>query len=523
MAFASVGAAVYRYRRLTPGRLHIALGALVALCLHSLLVPGSRACDTIPAGKSFWIRLLDPVASYSSKPGATVRAALIQSPECDTGPVFPVGLELEGEIVSIYRVGLGFKHETATVEVQFDRMVTTDGQTIALATQVMEIDNARESVHNGVIHGINATNSPQGRITSRLIHLPTLNPYTDWGLIVYRSIFSKLPEPEIYLPPGTDLRLQLNLPLNVADQPELARPNLQMEEFERGEVEMMLSKTSQRTTTRSGKNADFVNLLFLGSPEQLQAAFHAAGWFAGDHNSAHAILRQASAVLTFSNYPTMPISRQLLDGQPQTLTFQKSFDSFEKREHLRLWNESQIIAGEQAWLGAYTRETSATLSVRYHNFIHHIDRDVDEGVVMLIRDLSLAGCVASVRQLPRPDMPQELTNSTGDEMHTGGTLNVVHLRDCQRPAVEYSARAPLVPIRPSSGLSRYIRTQVLLYKSDVVRGNLVYGVFDLARMGVRSLRHRREVGTTASNLPLYPVSPDTLFPSAIAAANTTGR
>ncbi len=57
---------------------------------------------------------------------------------------------------------------------------------------------------------LRAINAPQGRITSGLIHLPTFNPYTDAGLIVYRAV-AVLPEPEIYLPPGTDLRLRLNL------------------------------------------------------------------------------------------------------------------------------------------------------------------------------------------------------------------------------------------------------------------------------------------------------------------------
>jgi len=59
--------------------------------------PAFASCEYVIAGKSFWIRLLDPVASYSSKPGTTVRAVLIQSPECDSRPVFPAGLEVVGK------------------------------------------------------------------------------------------------------------------------------------------------------------------------------------------------------------------------------------------------------------------------------------------------------------------------------------------------------------------------------------------------------------------------------------------
>ena len=77
---------------------------------------------------------------------------------------------------------------------------------------------------------------------------------------------------------------------------------------------------------------------------------------------------------------------------------------------------------EQAWLRAYTRETGAALSVKYHKFIHHIDGNLLDGVNMLVRDLALTGCMESVHQLPRPDLPQTMHNSTGDEMYTDGKL-----------------------------------------------------------------------------------------------------
>jgi hypothetical protein len=77
-------------------------------------------------------------------------------------------------------------------------------------------------------------------------------------------------------------------------------------------------------------------------------------------------------------------------------------------------------------------------------------------------------------------------------MHSDGVIDIVHLKDCQPLTMVFSTHNPLVPVHPRSKVSRYIRTEVLLYKSDVIRGNLVYGAFDLCRMSVRSLRHRHE-------------------------------
>lgn len=483
----------------------------LALCFFPS--SSSANCENIAAGKSFWIRLLDPVASYSSKLGTSVRAILIQSPECDSSPVFPAGLEVNGKVTAVQRVGLGFVHDSAKLEIRFTELVTSAGEVLPFAADVVEIDNARETTRDGVIRGIRATNTPQGRITSGLIHLPTFNPYGDMGLIVYRAL-TVLPEPEIYLPPGADLRLRLNVPLYVGDQPLIPRVSFQMDEYERGDVEAVVQCAPERTTTNSGKEADVVNLLFVGTQEQVQQAFGAAGWLPADRNSTRAFFKQFAALLTFSNYPTMPISHQLLNGQPQELTWQKSLNSYGKREHVRLWSQPGAVSGQPAWLSAYTRETSAALSVKNHKFIHHIERNLDEGVNMLVRDLSLAGCVGSVHQLPRPQLAETLVNSTGDEMRTDGNLTVVNLKSCDQPVLQYSRNAPLILIHPRSRFVRYFRTQVLLYKSDVVRGNILYSAFDLTRMSIRSLRHRHNSGSDddLDELPMSPVSPATLFP-----------
>lgn len=149
----------------------------------------------------------------------------------------------------------------------------------------------------------------------------------------------------------------------------------------------------------------------------------------------------------------MPVSRQLLDGQLQDMAWQKSFNSYGKREHLRLWSQPKTVHGEQAWLSAYTRETGAALSLKYRKFIHHIDRDLFDGVNMFVRDLALAGCVESVRQLLRPNLPQTMLNSTGDEMHTDGNSTVVHLKSCAMPVMQYSRNTPPHPRAPTQPLS----------------------------------------------------------------------
>src|SRR5262249_8517497 len=143
------------------------------------------------------------------------------------------GAVLEGEIKSVRRVGMGLLHETAALEVNFDHLLTKDGPEIEVSLLVVEIDNARETVKNGGIHGVNATDTPQGRITSRLKHLPTWNPYSDLTLVAYRAAFPVFPEPEIYLPRGTDMKLELAAELRVPEELRGARQTGAPDEIER--------------------------------------------------------------------------------------------------------------------------------------------------------------------------------------------------------------------------------------------------------------------------------------------------
>jgi len=79
--------------------------------------------------------------------------------------------------------------------------------------------------------------------------------------------------------------------------------------------------------------------------------------------------------------------------------------------------------------------------------------------------------------------------------------------------MQYSWNTPLVPVRPHNRFVRYFRTRVLLYKSDVIRGNIIYSAFDLSRMSIRFLRHGHSTRNDdeSDDSLNSPISPDTLF------------
>jgi len=418
----------------------------------------------------------------------------LEPPECGGTVVLPMKVPVEGQVVSAHRVGWGLRHETASVEIEFRRILPADHAPIEIRSQMMAVDNAREAVKDGVIRGIRSTDTPQGRISSRLKYLPSLHLYPDPFLLGYKMLFPVFPEPEISLEPGTDVQLQLTqpavLPVDLASPPAI--PTLDRT----AELATTLTGLPERTFTKKGKAADVINVVFVGSRESLEQAFEVAGWKQSESVSKKAVLRQLYAFLAKTNYETAPMSAQLMEGRHADLTLEKTFDSYDKRNHMRVWELEQEWDGEPLWASAAVRETGATLSLRHKGFIHHVSSDVAEEQRMIARDLLAAGCVEGMSTIARPDMDRIMQNATGEFFRTDGSLMVIRLQTCQfdPQAPEYSG-APRP--KPGNRAFRYVRRQILTVRSDLLRANCIYAVFDLTRMTVRALRqnssHRAEV------------------------------
>jgi LssY C-terminus len=448
------------------------------------------ACDGVSAGQTLWIRLSAPISSYTSKTGDTVHAVLTEAVVCGNEVVFPVGTSIDGVVHSVRKVGWGIIHETSALDIHFDRAIVMQNAPVSIATSIVEVENAREQVTTkGVIQGIRSSDTPQGRINSRLIHLPTYNPYSDLGLIVYKATFPIFPEPEIYYPAGTDLRLKLtdavhSLPV-VSVTPIESAP----ETSEELNVERMAPLLPSRSTTPKLMDADVVNLAFIGSREQVEAAFQQAGWTTGDSFTRHSFVRTFYAFLNDSTYDQAPMKTQLLEGKPADMNWQKSLNSYNRRDHLRMWQWSETSGSEIVWLSSSTHDTRATLSVKHHEFVHHIAPDIDDERSMVIRDLELAGCVQSVHLMPRRSVSNLTQNANGDTVRTDGDLAIVQLKECQPLVPGLASSTAGTNFKAGNHVFRYFRRQILTFRSDIWRANIIYGAYDLTRMTIETFRH----------------------------------
>jgi LssY C-terminus len=452
------------------------------------LGPWALACDQLPAGQSLWIRLSSPVSTYTAKVGDPVHAVLTQDIVCGNEIVLPMGSPVEGVIKSKHKVGWGIRHETASLELEFTQVSLGPDSKVQMTARVEDVENAREHVKNGVVHGVMSSDTFQGRVNSRLIHLPTWNPYSDLGLIVYKATFPIFPEPEIYYPSGTDMRLKTkaavtSIPITSASYAERSADDA-------SPANAWVQQAPQRTTTLKSVNADLVNIVFLGSQQQVEVAFREAGWRTSDRVSRHAVMLNFYALLNNSGYAQQPMKTFLVDGKPEDMNWQKGLNSYGRRDHLRIWQWTPEGATKPVWVSSSTHDTGAVLSVKYKGFVHHISPDIDDERAKVIRDLNFSGCVQSVSYVSRPGIPTITQNATGDLVRTDGSVAVVQLQDCHPVVPGLSASPSTAGYKPGNHVFRYLRREILTFRNDIWRANMIYGAYDLGRMAVAALRHQ---------------------------------
>ena len=92
------------------------------------------------------------------------------------------------------------------------------------------------------------------------------------------------------------------------------------------------------TLTGDGLPGDPVNLVLIGTQQQLRDAFATAGWAKADALGFASSWRMVRAFVLNKPYPTAPFSTLFLFGRGQDIGFQRAIDdSPRKRHHVRFW------------------------------------------------------------------------------------------------------------------------------------------------------------------------------------------
>ena len=161
------------------------------------------------------------------------------------------------------------------------------------------------------------------------------------------------------------------------------------------------------TVTGDGLPGDPVNLVLIGTLQQLRAAFVIAGWSKADRLGVASSWRMICAFVLNSPYPTAPFSTLYLYGRGQDIGFQKAIDnSPRKRHHIRFWALSLARAeatvgtasfwlntdrpqhdAHVLWVGAGTKDTGLSLTRLTFQITHATDSDTNAERDYIIAEL----------------------------------------------------------------------------------------------------------------------------------------
>lgn len=187
------------------------------------------------------------------------------------------------------------------------------------------------------------------------------------------------------------------------------------------------------TLTKTGTPGDPVNLILVGTRDEMVAAFRAAGWSVADPITVRSAARIGVSVVFNRPYPAAPVSDLYLFGRVQDVAFQLSVgQSARSRHHVRFWDAGPSSDGRSLWVGAGTFDVRVGRSPATGRLTHRIAPDVDTERDTILAALRQAGKLADESVWARSG-PFVGRNGEGDCYYTDGGVAIGVLRADSAP------------------------------------------------------------------------------------------
>lgn len=376
----------------------------------------------VPCGTKMEIRLSTAVNSSKATVGQGFDAVVIAPVVARGQIVIGAGVKVRGHIKEV-KAAVD-PDDQAVLGLGFDQISDARGKKAGLAARVVGVDNARESVDkDGRILGIIGSQTGSGRLDQGINKIS--EKYSGLGdlLGTIKQAVLKPADANIDYEAGVEMTIELTKPL--AWMGDTKGPTVAAVEPQ-NELPALINRQPFRTVAaKPPTESDVTNIMFLGSREDLEKAFQAAGWSTADQLNAKSKLETFRAMSEQRGYKEAPMSVLFLDGQPPDLVFQKQNDTFNLRHHLRIWHRRERFHGQDVWVCAATHDTGIDFSEENRTFVHKVDGDIDRERAKVINDLMFTGLVKRLSLVERPAVPLSLFNATGDKIETDGRMAVV--------------------------------------------------------------------------------------------------
>jgi hypothetical protein len=397
------------------------------------------------------------VGSSISHLGDPVEAALI-APYFDRNTVLiPAGAMISGRIEHVDRLGFGFRHAAARLDLHFTHLHLTDGSVVPIDARVASVETARESVRtDGAIIGINPTANFSTGVSATFTMFNLAAREFRIPMLGFKFLAARSPDPEITFPAGTEmlLRVTSNADVHASSGKSSDVPLPSVAQI--SDTQNLLAAVPEQQTNRGHNHpSDLVNILLVGNREEVIRTFRAAGWVTPETHGVMALYHMFHCAVERKGNIHLPMSNLRLNGNVPDLAFEKSLDTFSKRHHIRLWHDEQT----GTWLGAATEDVG--YKWEHAHVTHATDRSIDNERAKVVNDLAFTGCVDNGALIPRASLVPAQT--PGSSILTDGDIAVIKLNGCDQPRA-----MPTDPPKPVQLRAILIARAVVL---DVIRSN----------------------------------------------------
>jgi len=193
----------------------------------------------------------------------------------------------------------------------------------------------------------------------------------------------------------------------------------------------LLNKIPRRVSDPNGRPGDMVNVLIVGTDDQVVKTFTTAGWVKVDKSVEGSILNAALETFEKKDYLTMPMSTLYLFNRPQDYGFAHAepVKVAMSRNHLRVWKSPYEVDGRPVWCVAATHDIGFERDQRNNGVTHKIDPAIDGEREYVNGTLSSTGLVVQRDHVTPPNPLTTAKTATGGEFHSDGRIVVLMLKN----------------------------------------------------------------------------------------------
>ncbi len=193
----------------------------------------------------------------------------------------------------------------------------------------------------------------------------------------------------------------------------------------------LLSKIPRRISDPAGNPGDMVNILIVGTQDQVVQVFTTAEWVQVDKTVGNTAVNALMDSLEKKDYLTMPMSTLFLFNRPQDYGFAhgEPVKVAMSRNHLRVWKSPYEVDGRPLWCVAATHDIGFERDQRNNGVTHKIDPAIDGEREYVNGTLSGTGLVVQRNHIAPADPLTTAKTATGGEFHSDGRILVLVLRN----------------------------------------------------------------------------------------------